>query len=105
MKERVTFVHAQGADLDPKLLKVSKDGLAGPAIKTTREDRLTIPLEELPPGIQQTLTQLSQLNVRWSSPRLYDTEEAFSARTSPGFHVSLAQARVEGLTGDDSLPV
>ena len=88
MKERVTFVHAPGAGVDPALIDIQDAGLLGPPIVTTREDRLTIPLDELPTELSELLEQVASLNVKWASPAAYDTVDPFSSRVSPGLHVS-----------------
>lgn len=88
MKERVTFVHAPGAGVDPALIDVQDAGLLGPAIVTTREDRLSVPLNELPSELSEFLGQVASLNVKWVSPVAYDTVDPFSSRVSPGLHVS-----------------
>lgn len=87
MRERITFVHPQGADIDPKLLKVTKTEFQGPSVKTTREDRLTIGLDALPSELASLLQGYRDLNIRWASPLTYDTIEPFTSRLSPGLHV------------------
>lgn len=87
MRERVTFVHPQDAELDPTALSIQQAGLLGPSIESTREDRLTIPLDELPLELAGLLQAYRELHLRWSSPLAYDTLEPFSSRLSPGLHV------------------
>ncbi len=95
MKERITFVHAQGADIDPKLIEVQDAGLLGPPVVTTREDRLTVPLEELPTEIVETLLQVASLHIKWASPVAYDSVDPFSSRISPGLHISYSPLQDE----------
>lgn len=92
MKERVTFVHQQGEDVDPQLLKIQKDGISGPTVQTTREDKLTIPLDQLPPQVLDVLKSLKDVHVRWVSPLAYEAEEPFVSRVSPGLHISFTPA-------------
>ncbi|KAK2592526.1 protease B nonderepressible form [Conoideocrella luteorostrata] len=88
MRERITFVHPQGADVDPKSLKISKSELHGPLVQTVRENRLTIALNELPPDVASLLPRFQEINLRWASSLTYDTIEPFSSRISPGLHIS-----------------
>jgi hypothetical protein len=87
MKERITFVHPQGADIDPKLINVKPTELQGPSVKTSREDRLTLSLEEVPARFVSVLQEYQHLSIRWNSPYSYDTIEPFTSRLSPGLHV------------------
>lgn len=93
MKERVTFVHPPGGEIDPKLLELQSTGLLGPDINTMREDRLTVPLEEIPTKFSEVLRQFASLQVRWSSPTQQNTISPFSSRISPGLHVSYTPAK------------
>lgn len=87
MKERVTFVHAQGVDVDPGLLKVDANQLDGPSVKAARENRLTVEVAELPPELAGLLHAYRDISIRWASPLTYDTVEPFTSRLSPGLHV------------------
>ncbi|KIE00304.1 protein pbn1, partial [Metarhizium majus ARSEF 297] len=87
MKERVTFVHAQGVDVDPGLLKVDANQLDGPSVKAARENRLTVEVAELPPELAGLLQAYRDISIRWASPLTYDTVEPFTSRLSPGLHV------------------
>lgn len=93
MKERVTFVHPPGGEIDPKLIEVQSAGLLGPVVNTTREDRLTIPLDEIPTQFSDVLQRYSSLQIRWASPEEQDTISPFSSRISPGLHVSYTAAK------------
>lgn len=88
MKERITFVHPPGAEFDPKLIEIQATGLLGPTINTMREDRLTIPLNELPAKFATLLKRLESLQIRWASPKQQNTINPFGSRISPGLHVS-----------------
>ncbi|PNY23460.1 Uncharacterized protein TCAP_06602 [Tolypocladium capitatum] len=90
MRERVTFVHPPGAQLDPKALSIQQAGLLGPSVESAREDRLTVALHHLPPELAGLLQAYRDLHLRWSSPFKYDTLEPFSSRLSPGLHVFYA---------------
>ncbi|KAG8415042.1 protease B nonderepressible form [Metarhizium acridum] len=87
MKERVTFVHAQGVDVDPGLLKVDANQLDGPSVRAARENRLTVEVAELPSELAGLLQAYRDISVRWASPLTYDTVEPFTSRLSPGLHV------------------
>ncbi|GAB0136572.1 hypothetical protein EsDP_00004869 [Epichloe bromicola] len=92
MRERITFVHPQGADVDPKSLIISQYELHGPSLETSLEDRLTIALNELPTGLAKLLPRFRELSFRWASPLAYDTIEPFVSRISPGLHISYTLA-------------
>lgn len=92
MRERITFVHPQGADVDPKSLKISQYELHGPSLETCLEDRLTIALNELPTGLSKLLPRFRELSFRWASPFAHDTIEPFVSRISPGLHISYTLA-------------
>ncbi|TQV91385.1 hypothetical protein V2A60_008966 [Cordyceps javanica] len=96
MKERITFVHPPGGELDPKDFDVQPSGLLGPAINTMREDRFTIPIDEIPNEFASVLSEYSSLQVRWASPRQQNTISPFSSRISPGLHVSYTPATQAG---------
>ncbi|OAA58891.1 protein pbn1 [Cordyceps fumosorosea ARSEF 2679] len=93
MKERITFIHPPGGELDPKDFDVQPTGLLGPTINTMREDRFTIPINEIPANFASVLRDFSSLQVRWASPRQQNTISPFSSRISPGFHVSYTSAK------------
>ncbi|KGQ05470.1 Protein PBN1 [Beauveria bassiana D1-5] len=93
MKERITFVHPPGGELDPKGFDVQATGLLGPTITTVREDRFTIPIDEIPANIALVLRQYSSLQVRWASPLQQKTISPFSSRISPGLHVAYIPAK------------
>ncbi|KAG6263671.1 hypothetical protein E4U49_002159 [Claviceps purpurea] len=95
MRERITFVHPPGADIDPSSLKLSQHELHGPSITAVREDRLTIALDELPPDLAKLLPRFHELSLRWASPLAYHTVDPFTSRTSPGLHLSYALASAE----------
>lgn len=87
MRERVTFVHPQWVEVDPKALQSTATELRGPTVETTREGRLTIALEELPAELASLLKEYKELHIRWASPLAYDSLEPFISRISPGLHV------------------
>ena len=87
MKERITFVHAQGAHVDAELLKVNANQLHGPSVKAARENRLTVEVAELPSELASLLQSFRDISIRWASPSTYDTIEPFTSRLSPGLHV------------------
>ncbi|KAK8150001.1 protease B nonderepressible form [Beauveria asiatica] len=93
MKERITFVHPPGGELDPRGFDVQATGLLGPTINTVREDRFTIPIDEIPADIASVLRQYSSLQVRWASPLQQNTISPFSSCISPGLHVSYTPAK------------
>ncbi|KAG5985390.1 hypothetical protein E4U55_003618 [Claviceps digitariae] len=95
MRERITFVHPPGADIDPASLEISQYELRGPSITTAREDRLTIALDELPTNLAKLLPRFRELSLRWASPLAYDSIEPFVSRTSPGLHLSYTLANTK----------
>lgn len=94
MRERVTFVH-QDPNLDPETLDNQEVGLLGPQIDSVRQDKLTIPLDELPPDLAGLLKSFESLHIRWASPSQYETLDPFTSRLSPGLHVSYTPAYVK----------
>lgn len=88
MKERITFIHPPGGGVDPEDLEIQEAGLLGPQIDSARQDRLTIPLDELPAELSEVLRDFKAVHVRWTSPLQYETLDPFTSRTSPGFHLS-----------------
>ncbi|KAM0436127.1 hypothetical protein ACHAPT_003019 [Fusarium lateritium] len=86
MRERVTFVH-KDQDLDPEALDIQEAGLIGPQIKAARQDKLTIPLDELPRELTDLLKDYESVHVRWASPLKLETLDPFVSRISPGLHV------------------
>lgn len=94
MRERITFLHPQGTGVDPAALDIQDAGLMGPHTEATREDRITLTLDELPSEVADLLQAgFRDLHVRWTSPLKYDTIEPFSSRLSPGLHVSYTPSR------------
>ena len=88
MRERITFVHPPGGGVDPEDLEIQAAGLLGPQFETTRQDRLTVPLDELPPELSEVLRDFEAVHLRWTSPLQYETLDPFTSRISPGFHLS-----------------
>lgn len=95
MRQRITFVHPQGAGVDPVALSISPTQLQGPSTQAVREDRLTFDLDELPANLVGLLPRLRRLAVRWASASTHDTLEPFNSRISPGLHVSYALIDVD----------
>lgn len=88
MRQRTTFVHRPGEAVDPALLSVSATGsLAGPSINAAREDRLTVPLGDLPDELQALFRDTHQLYIRWVSPHPHEALSPLLSRLPPGFHV------------------
>lgn len=89
MRERITFYHPPGSSLDPDTdLENQEAGLIGPQIDAVRQDRLTLPLDELPAELLQTLQGYDAVHLKWTSPLQYETLDPFTSRISPGFHLS-----------------
>lgn len=88
MKERITFVHPPGGGVDPEDLEIQEAGLLGPQIESARQDRLTIPVDELPAELSAMLRDFEAVQVRWAGPLQYETLDPFTSRISPGFHLS-----------------
>ncbi|KAF4977225.1 hypothetical protein FZEAL_6222 [Fusarium zealandicum] len=86
MRERVTFVH-KDYSLDPESLDLQEAGLLGPQIQTARQDKLTVPLNELPPELTDILKDYESIHIRWSSPFQSETLDPFTSRISPGLHI------------------
>ncbi|KAJ3524901.1 hypothetical protein NM208_g11867 [Fusarium decemcellulare] len=86
MRERVTFVH-KDYSLDPEALDIQQAGLLGPQIETVRQDKLTIPLNELPAELIDLLNDYEAVHIRWASPLQFETLDPFTSRISPGLHV------------------
>ncbi|KAJ6784401.1 hypothetical protein PWT90_08308 [Aphanocladium album] len=93
MKERITFIHPVGGEHDPKSFDIQPKGMLGPTINTMREDRFTIPMDEIPAKIAEVLRQFRSLQVRWASPIQQNAISPFSSRISPGLHVSYTPAK------------
>ncbi|KAH6984972.1 PIG-X [Ilyonectria sp. MPI-CAGE-AT-0026] len=92
MRERITFVH-EDPSFDPDTLDLQDAGLLGPQIETTRQNRLTINFDELPQELADFLKGFEALHVRWASPLQYTTLDPFSARLSPGLHLSYSPSQ------------
>ncbi|KAF5622415.1 uncharacterized protein FTJAE_10903 [Fusarium tjaetaba] len=86
MRERVTFIH-NDYTLDPEQLDNQEAGLLGPQIESVRQDKLTIPLDELPSELTDILQEYEALHIRWASPVKSETLDPFTSRISPGLHV------------------
>ncbi|KAF5970965.1 PBN1-like protein [Fusarium coicis] len=86
MRERVTFIH-NDYTLDPEQLDNQEAGLLGPQIESVRQDKLTIPLDELPSELTDILQEYEALHIRWASPVKSETLDPFASRISPGLHV------------------
>lgn len=92
MRERITFVH-EDPSFDPDALDLQDAGLLGPQIETARQNRLTINFDELPQELADFLKGFEALHVRWASPLQYTTLDPFSARLSPGLHLSYSPSQ------------
>lgn len=91
MKERVTFILPPGAQYDPSAIEIDADGVLGPRIPATREDRLTLSLDELPAPWSRILeTSFADLSVRWAGAHSYEPLDPYSSRISPGLHLQYA---------------
>ncbi|RBQ66897.1 hypothetical protein FVER14953_07052 [Fusarium verticillioides] len=86
MRERVTFIH-NDYTLDPEQLDNQEAGLLGPKIESVRQDKLTIPLDELPSELTDILQEYEALHIRWASPVKSEALDPFTSRISPGLHV------------------
>lgn len=88
MRQRITFIHEPGKAIDPALLQITDDSVSGIDISAVREDRLTVPLDELPREISQLFrASCRELHVRWVSPLAFGSVSPLSSRMSPGLHV------------------
>jgi hypothetical protein len=87
MRERITFVQKLGDSLEPSAIKINGGTISGPEVQAVREDRLTIPLDELPAELQALLRGTRELHTRWVSPRPYEGISPLLARLPPGLHV------------------
>ncbi|KAI5459952.1 PIG-X [Mariannaea sp. PMI_226] len=90
MRERITYFH-EDINLDPQSLDIQEAGLLGPQVEATRQDRFTIPFDELPDELGELLRTFRDLHVRWASPLQYETLAPFTSRIPPGLHVSYSQ--------------
>lgn len=90
MRERITLVHpGETSGFDSDAVKAQSGGLSSPNFQTAREDRLTIPLDQLPPEVRKVIRHFSDLNLRWTSPWAFETLNPFASRlSSPGLHVA-----------------
>ncbi|RSM17992.1 Protein PBN1 [Fusarium ambrosium] len=86
MRERVTFVH-KDHNLDPAALDIQEAGLSGPQIETVRQDKLTIPFDELPGELTDLFKDYDSVHIRWASPLKLETLDPFASRISPGLHI------------------
>ncbi|PHH62948.1 hypothetical protein CDD81_6581 [Ophiocordyceps australis] len=93
MRERVTFVHTEDAQIDAEAITVQPTGLLGPLIQAVRQDRFTLALDELPPELSRLLESYTELDIAWASRSSYVALEPFSSRISPGIHVSYSASR------------
>ncbi|KAF9773198.1 protease B nonderepressible form [Fusarium sp. DS 682] len=86
MRERVTFIH-NDYTLDPEELDNQEAGLLGPQIESVRQDKLTIPFDELPHELTDILQEYEALHIRFASPVKSETLNPFTSRISPGLHI------------------
>ncbi|PHH69612.1 hypothetical protein CDD82_7650 [Ophiocordyceps australis] len=93
MRERITFVHAEGAQINAEAIAVQSTGLVGPWIHAARQDRFTLAVDELPPELSRLLESYTELDIAWASPYSYVALEPFSSRISPGIHVSYSPSK------------
>ena len=89
MRERITFIHKPGGDVDRAALRVTATALEGPDLAdAVREDRLTVGLDELPASVRRFLEDgVSELHVRWVAPRPFEALPPLLSRLPPGLHV------------------
>lgn len=87
MRQRTTFLHRPGDAVDPALLKTSGGSLAGPDIRASREDRVTLTIHDLPDELQALFGDTPQLHIRWVSSRPYEAVSPLFSRLPPGFHL------------------
>ncbi|KAJ6444705.1 hypothetical protein O9K51_03101 [Purpureocillium lavendulum] len=93
MRERITFVQGPSSDIDPAALQIEEAGLLGPSTESVRQDRLSLPLDEVPQDLATLLREFDELHLQWASPVTYETLEPFGSRISPGLHVRYAPAK------------
>jgi hypothetical protein len=87
MRQRITFLQQPQDSVDPKSLKVTKNGISTTDLKAAREDRLTFGFEELPQELYRVLKATHELHIRWASENSYESIVPFVSRISPGLHV------------------
>ncbi|KAK0629741.1 PIG-X [Bombardia bombarda] len=100
MRERITFVQKLGDSLEPSVINVAGNLISGPEILATREDKVTLALDELPAAeLQDSLNRLHELHIRWVSPVAYQAVSPLLSRLPPGFHLFFTPGK------DDADPV
>lgn len=87
MRQRITFLQEPQDSLDPKSLQVTSDSISTKELNASREDRITLSLDELPQELYRLLKASHELRIRWSSPENYETIAPLVSRISPGLHV------------------
>lgn len=94
MRQRITFIHEPGRGIEPELLQIKDTTVSGIDLAAVREDRLTIPMDELPREISHLFrASCQELHVRWVSPSSFTSVGPLSSRASPGLHIFLTPAK------------
>lgn len=93
MRERITFVHEPQDGIDPKSIGIHTNTLSFSGLKASREDHITLSLEELPQELRSALSATQELHVRYVTPSSYKSIPPFNSQLSPGLHVHYTPKR------------
>lgn len=87
MKHRTTYLVNDASATLPDNFVRENDSLHIKHIDAAREDRITIPHDELPAHILSALQRTQTVTMRWSTGRPYDSVDPFASRVPAGLHV------------------
>lgn len=87
MKQRTTYLVTDADATQPDNFILNSDSLHIKSLHAAREDRLTIPHNELPPELAAVLKLAQSVTVRWSTPRAYESVDPYASRVPAGLHV------------------
>lgn len=93
MKQRSTFVISDPEYTKPENFDIGPDSLRIKSIAAAREDRVTVPSQELPSELLPILQECSELHVRWVSGNPYSSIDPYGSRLPAGLHVFVKPLR------------
>lgn len=98
MRQRATFIvkpntpptNPEQFVLSPGSNAYSTNNLEVKDLHAAHQEKWTIARPDIPPKVWDVLKSLSELHIRWSTPKTYDTINPFSSRVPAGLHIQAA---------------